>query len=103
MLTLSGRGTIASSSGAPWSGVVRIATSHRGSNDPHEGWLISSESIPTGYSSYLAHPKDAAYLDRVPSSAVRIVLPAKFEYLSEGDVLGVQADSGEIRTLYRKA
>lgn len=104
MLTLSGRGTIGLPSGKDHGrAVVRVVVTDDEVRAPTDARLVRSDPIPPGYAYYMAHPRDAALLDGAPSGAARLVLPDKFDYLAHGDVLCIWTDSGNVRTLHRRA
>lgn len=100
MLTLSGRGSVNLPESHGNRGVVRIVAGDAQSPEPHDAALMRSAPVSSRFQYYVVHPGQEVLLNEVPKSAGRIVLPPKFDYVAEGDVLGFSSD-GNVRSLFR--
>ncbi|MGD9897268.1 MAG: His-Xaa-Ser system radical SAM maturase HxsC [Candidatus Methylacidiphilaceae bacterium] len=68
-----------------------------------EAFLVSQRDIPDGFGIYMALAKDAEVLGSLPPRAKTVILPDKFSYLADGDVVRIGAKGSDVRVLYRRA
>lgn len=104
MLTLSGTALAKAPQGYREESVVfRVNTSSPTDISNKDAWLLRSDSVPDGYSIYVARQSDKKFLSCVSENALQVVVPDSFDYLGQGDVIALRLESGSLRTLYRRA
>lgn len=84
--------------------VLKVSTDSARGAGPNDAYLLGATGVvPGGFRYYMALPSNSALLGNSPDGATQIVLPEKFDYVADGDVVGIWTDSGNVRSLYRKS
>ncbi len=103
MLTLSGRASsINNLTPSARRTLLRLATGDADGGSRHTAGLLGQGPLPQGYGSYVALEQHERLLDQLPSGVGKVVLPESFGYLADGDILAINIESGQLRTIYRR-
>ena len=66
-------------------------------------WLVSEMPIPEGFAGYLVPEQLRPRQTELPAGSARMVLPASFDYLAQGDIVRLNWARGSIGVLFRRA
>ena len=64
-------------------------------------YLVSNDQIPHGYAHYLLADKHRHLVDALPAGSDFSILPEDYNYIGDGDIIRLSADSQSIRVLFR--
>lgn len=65
-------------------------------------YLLRDGSVPTGYAHYFVLKRDAHGVTAATLNSSLTVLSDEFDYLSDGDIVRLNSERGDVRVLYRR-
>lgn len=104
MTALRGRSDFRSQGADFTPAIIRLTTNPQRPDAlrPREGFVVSTteQHVPSGFGWYLI--KHGVEAGELPGSNAQICLSEELSYLTDGDVIAVEPETGKIRVLFRK-